>query len=159
MSKPHRNLSQSRNVHPYRSEVDSQGTDRITRIDSDADIQSRSNRVPRRRLTAPGPTPLRDQIVVEDEGRERNLTPEVVNVDDARLALVPSQSQLPSLLQEMSTSSPEVKAFLGWTAVGTFFVKIVLIILPCSPYICSAMVLYPLLALASLDVFLYSTPR
>jgi len=100
-------------------------------------------------------------MVVEDELQEGNLTPEVVNADYARLALVLSSllSSLPSLLQDTSTLSPELRALLGWTTVGTFLVKIVLLLLPCSPYICSAMVLWPLLALASLDVFLYSPPK
>jgi len=111
------------------------------------------NRVLRRRLTAPGPTPLRGQPSVEDEIQDDgdDFAPEVVSVEDARLALVPSQSTLPSLPQDLST---EMKAVPGWTAVGTFFVKIVLLILPCSPYVCSPTVLYPLLGLACLDLFL-----
>ena len=89
-------------------------------------------------------------MVIEDEVQERNLTPEAVNADDARLALVPSSSppSLRLLLQDTSTSSPEVRALLGVATVGTFFVKILLLLHPCSPYTCSAMVLWPLLAFA-----------
>lgn len=135
--------------------------DRITRIDSDSDIHSRSNRVLRRRLTASEPTPLRNQMDVEDDVQENNLTLQAVNAEDASLALIQSSSQpsLLSLLQDMFASSPQVRVLLGWTTVGTFFLKILLLLLPCSPYICSAMVLYPLFALAGLDVFLYSPPK
>jgi hypothetical protein len=113
------------------------------------------NQVLRRRLTAPGPTPLRGQPLVEDEIQDDgdDVPPDVVSVEDARLALVPSQSILP-LLRDMSTLSSEVRALLRWTAVGMFFVKIILLILPCSPYVCSPTVLYPLLGLACVDLFL-----
>ena len=137
-------------MSPSSCDIQMQDADRITRIDSDSDIPGRA--AVRRRLTAPGPTPLRSQLAAEHEEN----TP---GVDDESLALVSSSSRLflPSLLQVMfATSSPEVTALLGWATIGIFFLKIIFLLLVCFPYICSATILYPLLILACLDVFLYT---
>jgi hypothetical protein len=94
---------------------------------------------------------------VADENQEpRDLTPEVVGLDDERLALIPSESVSRALLKDMPMVNELARdiVWIGWVT-GVFLGKIVVLVLPCSPYVCSAAVLYPLLGLACLDLFLY----
>ena len=75
--------------------------------------------------------------------------------DDERLALIPSESVSRALIDMPVVA--EMTRDIVWTGwvVGVFFAKILSLVLPCSPYLCSATVLYPLLGLACLDLFPY----
>ena len=136
-----------------------QGTDRITRIDSDPDLQSRATRFMRRRLAPPGPTPLRSEVVEEVT---QNIDPEQIEAeveeDNQMLALVRSA---PSMENTDSTMADGVgswwpSTWMEWGPSLAFFIRIVSLIVPCSPYVCSTFILYPLLGLACADVFLYN---
>jgi len=94
--------------------------------------------------------------VVDEDQDSRNPTPEVVGADDKRLALIPSEPVSRALLKDIPMVNELARdiVWVGWVT-GAFLGKIVLLVLPCSPYLCSPTVLYPLLALACLDLFLF----
>jgi hypothetical protein len=117
----------------------------------------------RRRLTAPGPGPtrLRTEIKAdstedeEDEGKREEPTGEV-SPDEARLALVPAKSHSPApIINGISRSivePPILEGPLRWLTLALFVAKMVLLMVPCSPYLCSSRVFWPLLGLAVLDL-------
>ena len=80
-----------------------------------------------------------------------------MGLDDERLALIPAESVSRALLKDIPVVNELARDIVrtGWV-IGVFLVKIVVLVWPCSPYLCSASVLYPLLALACLDLFLYA---
>jgi hypothetical protein len=122
-------------------------------------LQKTTGRKLRRRLTAPGPTPLRTQTRPDDEQDVNDITQDIVSPEDGRLALVPSisASSTPSI-HEVSIPVDVVQNAMWWrwVTLGTLLAKVTLLVLPCSPYICSARIFWPLLGIAGLDVLLYS---
>lgn len=114
----------------------------------------------RRRLTAPGPTPLRTQTTAEDDTQESgDLASEMSSDVNPMLALVPSLTQpMQGLrLAGLFAQFAEALSAFAWSeaiAVTAFLFKLLLLVIPCSPYVCSAGVLYPLLGLACLDLIL-----
>jgi hypothetical protein len=126
----------------------------------------------RRRLTAPGPTPLRSQTQSPDDGdddeREGSLG-NGVTAAEAMVALVrsqsgsspsgssPSGSTTATENHSPTESSDSLQWESGqWLPSGLLFIKIVSLMVPCSPYLCEPRVLYPLLGLAGLDMMLYT---
>lgn len=74
--------------------------------------------------------------------------------DESRVALVPSNSRRsPGLGQ--SPILRKYSTFL-WISVGVFVIKIMSLLLPCAPFLCSRTVLYPLFGLAILDIVSYA---
>ena len=115
----------------------------------------------RRRLTAPGPTRLRTEVSAEnddDTGSDTvvDMGMGEVSPDEARLALVTTKSQSPAPILNGTPSShgfPEISS--RWLTIGIFVAKVILLIGPCSPYICSPRIFWPLLGLAVLDLVGY----
>jgi hypothetical protein len=113
----------------------------------------------RRRLTAPTSTRRRRPIDVEEEGAVDPL--EVIPSEDASLALVPSSSNgsVGAGISQAILQTPVVTTVVGWASIPVFIIKILSLMIPCSPFLCSATLLYPLLALACLDIYLYGPMR
>jgi hypothetical protein len=78
--------------------------------------------------------------------------------EETMLALVPSSNS--TVGEDDATFARDDAATESnrWLPLGIFFVKIVSLMIPCSPYLCSVRVLYPLLTLAGLDIIMY-TPK
>jgi hypothetical protein len=122
----------------------------------------------RRRLTAPGPTSLRSQAQSSDDGDDdddgEGSWGDEVTADEAMVALVPSQSgssptgsMTPMENHSPMESSDSVQWESGqWLPSGLLFIKVVSLMVLCSPFLCEPRVLYPLLGLAGLDVVLYA---
>ena len=122
-------------------------------------MQKSTGRTLRRRLTAPGPTPLRTQTRANDEHDVSDITQDIVSPADGRVALVPSISASPTpSIHEVSIPVDIVQneIWWRWVTLGTLLAKVTLLVLPCSPYICSARIFWPLLGMAGLDVMLYT---
>jgi hypothetical protein len=92
---------------------------------------------------------------VDEDEREVDAL-EDLRTEDASLALVPSSSNGSAAagIQRAILQTPVVQAVVGWTSIPVFIIKIFSLIIPCSPYLCSATLLHPLLALACLDIYL-----
>jgi len=143
--------------------------ERITRIDSQEDLPGGLGRA-RRRLTAPGPTPLRSQTQSSDDGDgdegDGSLGDEVT-ADEAMVALVPSQSgsSPTGSTTAMENHSPrESSESMQWESgqllpSGLLFIKVVSMMVLCSPFLCEPRVLYPVLGLAGLDVVLPTSTK
>jgi hypothetical protein len=87
---------------------------------------------------------------------EQDIKPDIVSAEDARLALVPSisASAPPSTYRPSPPLETDENRW-RWMTIGAFLAKVTLLFLPCSPYVCSARILWPLLGLAGLDILLY----
>jgi hypothetical protein len=123
-------------------------------------LQKNTGQKLRRRLTAPGPTPLRTQTRADDEQDVNDITQDIVSPEDGRLALIPSISASPTpSIHELSIPVNVVQneIWWRWVALGTLLAKVTLLVLPCSPYISSARIFWPLLGIAGLDVLLYNS--
>jgi hypothetical protein len=95
-------------------------------------------------------------VIDDDIEDTENMAPEVVSEENERFALVPSSSLRASAMDNDADVAHDHSTWLGWLSIGVFFGKIMFLIVPCSPYVCSTTILYPLLGLACLDVFLYA---
>jgi hypothetical protein len=98
---------------------------------------------------------MKDQDGVEEEEEERKRMDEV-SPDEARLALVPTKSHSPPPLAVNGVSTSPLHSAIQenperWLPIGLFIIKTVLLILPCSPYLCSPRIFWPLFGLAVLD--------
>lgn len=116
-------------------------------------------RMVRRRLTAPGPTPLRNETIVNEAGDD-SINSDVLDQDGA-LALVPTNSHTPppdveESLSEIDNVDMHRRPGL-WTgvAIGLAIVKVMSLFQCCSPYLPSGTIMWPLLILAGADVLLY----
>jgi hypothetical protein len=101
---------------------------------------------------------LRTQTRADEEQDVDDVTPDIVSPEDGRLALVPSVSASPTpSIHEVSIPVEVVQneIWWRWVTLGTFLAKVTLLVLPCSPYLCSATFFWPLLGLAGLDMLLY----
>lgn len=95
----------------------------------------------------------------EEEGEVDPL--EALPSEDASLALVPSSSNssVGAGISQAILRAPVVMAVVGWASISLFIVKVFSLLIPCSPYLCSSTLLYPLLGLACLDIYLYDPWR